>query len=54
LQKKYKISPAGEGGEFESFVLNAPGLFKKPLKVKSFKDVVGGENVGRQEVVVGL
>ncbi|MEK6741961.1 MAG: diphthine--ammonia ligase [Nanoarchaeota archaeon] len=32
LHKKYKIHPAGEGGEFESFVLDCP-LFKKPLKV---------------------
>lgn len=32
LSAKYKINPAGEGGEFESFVLECP-LFKKPLKV---------------------
>ena len=32
LQEKYKISPAGEGGEFETFVLECP-MFKKPLKV---------------------
>ena len=52
LQNKYKINPAGEGGEFESFVLNAPGLFKKPLKVKSFKDKVDGENAARRELEV--
>lgn len=34
LSEKYKINPAGEGGEFESLVLNCP-LFKKPLKIKS-------------------
>ena len=34
LNKKYKINPAGEGGEAETFVLNSP-LFKKPLKIKS-------------------
>lgn len=50
LQEKYKINPAGEGGEFESFVLNAPGLFKKPLKIKSFKDVKEGENAARREL----
>ena len=36
LNKKYKISPAGEGGEFETFVLNCP-LFKKPLKITDSK-----------------
>ena len=41
LQKKYKIHPAGEGGEFETFVLNCP-LFKKPLKIKNQK--ISGEN----------
>jgi uncharacterized protein (TIGR00290 family) len=33
LNKKYKISPVGEGGEFESFVLNAP-FFKYKLIIK--------------------
>ena len=31
LNEKYKIHVAGEGGEFESFVLDCP-LFKRPLK----------------------
>ncbi|MDP3991926.1 MAG: diphthine--ammonia ligase [Candidatus Pacearchaeota archaeon] len=31
LHEKYKIHVAGEGGEFESFVLDCP-LFKRPLK----------------------
>jgi diphthamide synthase (EF-2-diphthine--ammonia ligase) len=43
LNKKYKIHIAGEGGEFESFVLNCP-LFKKQLKVKSYNDISTGEN----------
>lgn len=30
--KKYKIHPVGEGGEFETFVLDCP-LFERPLKV---------------------
>lgn len=51
LNKKYKIHPAGEGGEFETFVLNCP-LFKKPLKVKSFKDIKEGENSWRREVEI--
>jgi diphthine-ammonia ligase len=37
IQEKYKINPAGEGGEFETLVLNCP-LFFKELKVKEFKD----------------
>ena len=31
LQEKYEIHPAGEGGEFETFVINCP-LFKEELK----------------------
>ncbi len=51
LKQKYKIHPAGEGGEFETFVLNCP-LFQKPLKIKSFKDFKSGENSFRREVEV--
>jgi len=32
LNEKYKINPAGEGGEFETLVIDCP-LFKKPLKM---------------------
>jgi len=32
LNEKYKINPAGEGGEFETLVINCP-LFKRPLKM---------------------
>lgn len=39
LQEKYKINPAGEGGEFESLVINCP-LFKKKLNVE-IKDIRG-------------
>lgn len=49
LNKKYGISMIGEGGEFETFVLNCP-LFKKPLKVKSFEDIKEGENSFRREL----
>lgn len=53
LKAKYKIHGAGEGGEFESFVLNCP-LFEKELIVKSFKDKKEGENAWRREIrVVG-
>ena len=51
LNEKYKISPAGEGGEFETFVLDCP-LFKKELKIKSFKDFSTGENSWRREIEV--
>jgi len=51
LNKKYKIHPAGEGGEFETFVLDCP-LFKHELKVKSFKDFREGENAWRRDIEV--
>lgn len=44
LKNKLKINPAGEGGEFESFILNAP-YFSKSLKIlnsKIVKDNSGG------------
>lgn len=51
LKEEYGIHPAGEGGEFETFVLNCP-LFKKELKIKSFQDFKEGENSWRREVEV--
>ncbi|MEK6945471.1 MAG: diphthine--ammonia ligase [Nanoarchaeota archaeon] len=48
LKEKYKIHPAGEGGEFESFVLNCP-LFKKELKIKN-KKYSGDGNSWRMEI----
>jgi asparagine synthase (glutamine-hydrolysing) len=44
LKDRLKINPAGEGGEFESFVLSAP-YYRKPLKIidsKIVKDDSGG------------
>ena len=44
LRDRLKINPAGEGGEFESFMLNAP-YYKKPLKIiknNIIKDDSGG------------
>ena len=49
LKRKYKIHPAGEGGEFETFVLNCP-LFKKALHVTSFKDFSTSENSHKREL----
>jgi len=51
LKDKYKIHVAGEGGEFETFVLDCP-LFKHELKVKSFKDFKEGENAWRREIKI--
>ena len=51
LNKKYFISPAGEGGEFESFVSDCP-LFKRSIKIVSYKDIKEGENSWRRELNV--
>ena len=48
LQKKYKINVAGEGGEFESFVLNCK-LFKKKLIIKDQK-IKGSKNSWRMDI----
>ena len=48
LQEKFKINPTGEGGEFESFVLDCP-LFGRELKVTS-KEISGSGNSWRMEV----
>ena len=48
LREKFEINPAGEGGEFESFVLNCP-LFERGLKVKGFEDF-GEKNSWQREV----
>ena len=48
LQAKYKINPAGEGGEFESFVLECP-LFLRDLKIKDSK-IQGGKNSWKIEI----
>jgi len=48
LHDKYKINPAGEGGEFETFVLNCP-LFDKELRIKN-KEIFGNKNSWRMEI----
>jgi len=50
LKEKYKIHVAGEGGEFESFVLNCP-LFRRKLRIKG-KEIFGEGNSWRMEVDV--
>ncbi len=51
LNTKYKIHIAGEGGEYETFVLDCP-LFKKPLNISSYKDFKEGENSYRREIEI--
>lgn len=43
LSKKHGIHPMGEGGEYESFVLDAPH-FKKTVQIGKFKTVWNGQN----------
>ncbi|MEK6840379.1 MAG: diphthine--ammonia ligase [Nanoarchaeota archaeon] len=50
LKEKYRIHVAGEGGEFESFVLDCP-MFKRPLKVTG-ADFTGEDNSWKMEVEV--
>ena len=50
LKDEFEINPAGEGGEFESFVLNCP-MFDRGLEVKSFEDF-GEGNSWRREIEV--
>ncbi len=50
LKRKFDINPAGEGGEFESFVLDCP-LFERSLKFKGFEDF-GEGNSWRRELEI--
>ncbi|MGC8816374.1 MAG: diphthine--ammonia ligase [Candidatus Hadarchaeum sp.] len=43
LSKKYGINPSGEGGEYESFVLDAP-LFKKRIEAVNVEKIWTGTN----------
>ncbi len=51
LNKKYKIHVAGEGGEFETFVIDCP-MFSRPLKVVGHEVKEEGEYSFRAEVEV--
>jgi len=46
INKKIGINIAGEGGEFESLVLNAP-FFKKRIEIKKSKVIMENEITGR-------
>ena len=50
LYEKYKINPAGEGGEFESYVKNCP-LFSRELEIVH-KKITGKKNSWRMEIEV--
>jgi len=50
LYNRYKINPAGEGGEYETFVLNCP-LFTKELKIKD-RQISGDKNSWKMEIEV--
>jgi ABC transporter with metal-binding/Fe-S-binding domain ATP-binding protein len=50
LNKKYQINPGGEGGEFESFVLNCP-LFSRKLEINE-KKTSGKHNSWTMEIEV--
>ncbi len=52
LNEKYKIHVAGEGGEFESFVLNCP-MYSRGLKVVSHKVKDEGSHSFRAEIELG-
>ncbi len=45
IYSQYKVNPAGEGGEFETLVVNSP-MFREKLKL-NIKDVVGEGNSWR-------
>ena len=45
MQKNYKINPAGEGGEIETFVTNSP-LFKKRILIKKSTHKMDSINSG--------
>ncbi len=51
LNKKYQIHPAGEGGEFETFVINCP-LFERGLKVTG-ANFTGEKHSWKMEIEVG-
>jgi ABC transporter with metal-binding/Fe-S-binding domain ATP-binding protein len=50
MNRKYSISIAGEGGEFESLVVNCP-MFKNSIKIKDLK-ILGEGNAWRGEFEV--
>lgn len=53
LHEKYAVHPAGEGGEFETFVLDGPrDFFKKPLRITNKEITSTGKHSWRMEIEV--
>lgn len=50
LKEKTGIHVAGEGGEYESFVLNCP-LYKKEFTIKEQEKIMENENTGHLRIV---
>ena len=48
LNEKHEISPAGEGGEFETLVLDCP-LFRREIRIKGM-EIRGGKNSWSAEI----
>lgn len=49
LNEKYKIHPLGEGGEYETFVYDAP-FFNSKIEIKNY-NISGKENSWRMEIL---
>lgn len=49
LKKKYGINFSGEGGEYETFVLNGP-MYKKRIVVKKSEKKMSSQNSGALEI----
>jgi len=49
ISEKYKISCVGEGGEFETFVLDSP-MFNKKLQIISSEKIMESENSGHLKI----
>ncbi len=49
LHKKYQINIGGEGGEYESLVVNCP-MFRKRLKILKAEKVMENENAGHLKI----
>ena len=50
LNKKYGFHVGGEGGEYESLVVDAP-IFKKRIGLLKTKKIISGEHTGRLEII---
>ena len=49
LKKRYKINVAGEGGEFESLMINGP-IFKRKLVIKKAEIIMENEYTGIYQI----